>query len=64
MWHRDRRGACRVLVGDMERDHLKDVRIDGSIILKGAIKETWNGIIWLRIRAGDTLMNAVMKRFP
>jgi hypothetical protein len=40
---RDRRGAYRFLVGDMiERDHLKDPRVDGSIILKGTFKE-WDG---------------------
>jgi len=37
----------------MERDHLKDLRIDGIILLKGTFKEwdgeMWTGIIWLRI---------------
>jgi len=65
----DRRGAYRFLMGDMmERDHLKDLRIDGSVILKGAFKEwdgeMWTGIIWLRIGAGYTLVSAVMKLFP
>jgi hypothetical protein len=55
---RDRRGAYRFLVGDMmERDHLKELSIDGSIILKGTFREwdgeMWTGIIWLRIGAGD-----------
>jgi hypothetical protein len=31
----ERRGACRVLVGKLgERDHLKDLVVDGRIILK------------------------------
>jgi hypothetical protein len=31
----DRRGACRVLVGDlMEREHLEDLGLDERIILK------------------------------
>ena len=55
---RNRRSAHRFLVGDkMERDHLEDIRIDGSIVLKLAFKEwdreMWAGIIWLRIGAGD-----------
>ena len=58
---RDRRGAYRVLVGDMmERDLLKDLGIDGNIILKGIFKEwdreMWTGIIWLRIGASDILL--------
>ena len=40
--------------GDLrKRDHLQDLGIDGSLILKWIIKkwfeETWTGLLWLRI---------------
>jgi hypothetical protein len=53
----DRGGACRVLVGDlMEGHHLKDIDVDGRIILKWLFKkwvgEAWTGLIWLRVGTG------------
>jgi hypothetical protein len=43
--------------GDLrEKAHLKDLGINGSIILKLIFKkwdgETWTGLIWLRIGTG------------
>jgi hypothetical protein len=53
----ERRGAYRVLVGKLrERDHLKDLIVDGKIILQRIFKkwngEAWPGLIWIRIRRG------------
>jgi hypothetical protein len=39
-----------------ERDHLEDLGVDGSTILKYIFEkgdaEAWTGLIWLRIRTG------------
>jgi hypothetical protein len=62
---KDRRGACRVLVGKHEgTSHLEDPGIDGWIILKWSF-EKWNGgMDWIDL-AQDTdrwwaLLNAVI----
>jgi hypothetical protein len=42
-----------------ERDHLKDVVVDGKIILKWIFKKwdgAWTGLIWLRIGTGGGLL--------
>jgi hypothetical protein len=49
------------LWGDLrERDHLKDLGIDGRIILKCNFKnlngEAWTGLLCLRIEMGDGLL--------
>jgi hypothetical protein len=40
----------------MERDHLEELSVDRSVVLKCAFKkwdqEVWNAVIWLRIGAG------------
>ena len=52
----------RVLLGRPEgkRDHLEDVGIGRSIILKWIVKkwdgEAWAGLIWLRIGTGGGLL--------
>jgi hypothetical protein len=38
----DRRATYRVLVGRTERDHLEDLGVDGSVILKSIFKK-WAG---------------------
>jgi hypothetical protein len=57
----DRRGAYRVWWGDLkETDHLKDLSIDGRIILKWILNKwdgwTCTGLIWLRIGTGGGLL--------
>jgi len=49
----DRRGTYRVLEETlMDTDHLKDLGVDGKLILKLNFKNTdeeaWTGRIWLR----------------
>jgi len=45
----DRRGAHRVLVGNLkERDHLEDLGLDDRIILKRILKK-WGGEAWTEL---------------
>jgi len=42
-----------------ERDHLKDLGVDGRIILKKFLKNmtgTWIGLIWFTLRTGGVLL--------
>ena len=53
----DRRGACRVLVGRHDGiKHLRDLGVDGMIILKWNFKRwygaSWTGFIWFMIETG------------
>jgi len=53
----DRRSAYRVLVGKPEgKDHLENINVDESIILKCILKKwdgkAWTGLIWFRIGTG------------
>jgi hypothetical protein len=53
----ERRSLYRVLVRSLrERDHLEDPGIDGSIILRRALRKwdvgLWTGSSWLRIGTG------------
>jgi hypothetical protein len=45
-------------------DHLEDLGIDGTknieTYLKGKDGKIWTGLIWLRIGASGSLVNAVM----
>ena len=53
----ERRGVCRVLVGNlMEGDHLEEPGVDGRIILRWIFRQwnvgSWTGLIWLRVGTG------------
>jgi len=53
----ERRGVYRVLVGSLkERDHLKDPRVDGRVILRWIFSKcdvgAWTKSMWLRIGTG------------
>ena len=59
MWHAWETGEVHngFWGGDLrERDHLKDLGVDGRIILNWILKkwdwEAWTGLIWLRIGTG------------
>ena len=61
----DRRGAYRVLVGDLrERDHLQDLGIDERIILKFISRKLAGGMDWSDLAQDrdrwQALVNAVM----
>ena len=66
----ERRGACKVLVGDLrERDHFKKQGIGGRKILKWAFKKWGGSMDWIDLAEDRDrwrfLVNAVMKlRFP
>jgi hypothetical protein len=60
MWHVQETGVVDPGFGwgDLrERDHLKDLGVDGMIILKRFFKkwdgEAWTGLLWLRIGTGS-----------
>jgi hypothetical protein len=47
---RDRRGACRVLVGHlMERDFIEHLGADGRLILKWIFKKWDGGMDWIDV---------------
>jgi len=53
MLEREKRNAYRVLVGNLkERDNLEDLSVNGTVILKWALKEhngvAWSGLIWIK----------------
>jgi len=57
----DRRGAHRVLVGDVrERKHLEDLWLEGRIREDNRSSRsgmgTWTGLIWFRKGTGDELL--------
>jgi hypothetical protein len=63
MWHvwGERRGAYWVLVGRTKgKNHLEDLDVDGTIIIKRIFKkwdgEVWIELIWLRIGTGGGLL--------
>jgi hypothetical protein len=62
-WHvwGEGRGVYRVLLGNMrEREHLEDLGVDGSVMVKWAFKNSdgraWPGLIWLGMGTADRLL--------
>ena len=51
-----RSGSYRVLVGNLDRDHVEDPGVDGRIILRWIFRKwdglAWIGLIWLGIGTG------------
>jgi hypothetical protein len=42
--------ACRILVEKLKlRDILRDLVLDGRLILKWILKRVWTGLVWLRM---------------
>jgi hypothetical protein len=63
MLEREKRNAYRVLVGNLkERNSLEDLSVDGTVILKWALKEhngmVWNNLIWLKTGKSGGLFSA------
>jgi hypothetical protein len=55
------RGVNRVLLGNMrKREHLKNLGVDGSVMLKWTFKKSdgraWPGLIWLRMETADRFL--------
>jgi len=62
-WHvwGERRAVYRVLLGNMrEREHLEDLSVDGSVMLKWTFKKwdgrEWPGLIWLGMGTVDRFL--------
>jgi hypothetical protein len=63
--YEERRDAYRVLVGDLrERDHLEDVGMDRTIILKWIFKQWDGGMHWIDLAQDRdrwrALLNSIM----
>jgi hypothetical protein len=50
------RNACRILVEELKlRDILRDLALDGRLILKWILKRVWTGFVRLRICSSGRL---------
>jgi hypothetical protein len=56
----EKRGVYRVWSGNLRRDHLEELIVNESIILRWILKElvgmTWTGLFWFRIGKIDELL--------
>ena len=58
------RNACRILVEKLKlRDILRDLVLDGRLIVEWILKRVWTGFIWLRMCSNGGLGSIESREF-